>query len=102
VARVNASVDKRLPDDVFVVGGRLPPNLPDWTEQVRWYLQLASAVPNWSTDAFVMMNEPFLMAPKIGDQNIVCNVCKEYTVSADNTVFTFTLRKGLKWSDACR
>jgi peptide/nickel transport system substrate-binding protein len=97
------AVDKRLPDDVFVVGPGTyltTENLPDWTPgKYGGTLRLASSVPNWNADAFVMMNEPFLMAPKIGDQNIVCNVCKEYTVSADNTVFTFTLRKGLKWSD---
>jgi len=46
-----------------------------------------------------MMDEPFLMAPKISDQGIVCNVCQEFKVSDDNTTFTFTLRKGLKWSD---
>ena len=96
-------VDKRLPDDVFVVGPGIymtTENLPDWTPgKYGGTLRLASSVPNWNADAFVMMNEPFLMAPKIGDQNIICSVCKEFTVSADNKVFTFTLRKGLKWSD---
>ena len=96
-------VDKRLPDDVFVVGPGIyltTENLPDWTPgKYGGTLRMAHAVANWNPDAFVMLNEPFLMAPKIGDQNIVCNVCKEFTVSDDNKVFTFTLRKGLKWSD---
>jgi peptide/nickel transport system substrate-binding protein len=94
---------QRLPDDVFVVGPGIymtTDNLPNWTPgKYGGTLRLAHAVANWNPDAFVMINEPFLMAPKIGDQNIVCNVCKAFTVSPDNTVFTFTLRKGLKWSD---
>ena len=96
-------IDKRLPDDVFVVGPGIymtTENLPDWTPgKYGGTLRLAHASANWNPDAFVMINEPFLMAPKIGDQNIICNVCKEFTVSDDNKVFTFTLRKGLKWSD---
>jgi len=94
---------ERLPEDVFVVGPGIymtTENLPDWTPgKYGGTLRLAHAVANWNPDAFVMLNEPFLMAPKIGDQNIVCNVCKEFTVSDDNKVFTFTLRKGLLWSD---
>lgn len=96
-------VDKRLPDDVFVVGPGVylsTENLPDWTPGVYGgKLRMAHAVANWNPDIFVMMDEPFLMAAKIGDQNIICNVCKEFKVSDDNKVFTFTLRKGLKWSD---
>ena len=96
-------VDKRLPDDVFVVGPGIyltTENLPDWTPgKYGGTMRMAHAVANWNPDAFVMLNEPFLIAPKIGDQNIICNVCQEFTVSADNKVFTFTLRKGLKWSD---
>lgn len=97
------AIDKRLPEDVFVVGPGTyltKEQLPDWQPGVYGgTLRSAHSVANWSPDVFVAMNEPFLMAPKIGDQNIVCNVCKEFKVSDDNKVFTFTLRKGLKWSD---
>ena len=97
------AIDKRLPEDVFVVGPGTyltKEALPDWQPGVYGgTLRSAHSVANWSPDLFVAMNEPFLMAPKIGDQNIVCNICKEYKVSDDNKVFTFTLRKGLKWSD---
>ena len=96
-------LEQRLPDDVFVVGPGIyltTENLPDWTPgKYGGSLRMAHAVANWNPDVFVMMNEPFLMAPKIGDQNIICSVCKEFKVSDDNKVFTFTLRKGLKWSD---
>jgi len=96
-------LEKRLPDDVMVVGPGIymtNENLPDWQPgKYGGTLRLAHASANWNPDAFVMINEPFLMAPKIGDQNIICAVCKEFTVSPDNKVFTFTLRKGLKWSD---
>ena len=57
-------------------------NLPDWQPgKYGGTLRLAHAVANWNPDVFVMMDEPFLMAPKIGDQDIVCNVCKEFKVS---------------------
>jgi peptide/nickel transport system substrate-binding protein len=96
-------LEQRLPDDVFVVGPGIyltTENLPDWTPgKYGGTLRMAHAVANWNPDIFVMMNEPFLMAPKIGDQGIICSICKDFKVSDDNKVFTFTLRKGLKWSD---
>ncbi|OQA44001.1 MAG: putative ABC transporter-binding protein precursor [Chloroflexi bacterium ADurb.Bin325] len=54
---------------------------------------------NWSPDIFVMLDEPMVQAPKIGDQGIVGSVVKEFKVENDNKDFTFVLRKGLKWSD---
>jgi peptide/nickel transport system substrate-binding protein len=95
-------LEERLPEQPFVVG----PGIYMTEENLAWTpgkfggtLRSTHSVANWNPDIFVAMNEPFLMAPKISDQGIVCNVCQEYTVSDDNKVFTFTLRKGLKWSD---
>ena len=96
-------VEYRLPEQPFVVGPGVyltEENLPDWKPgKYGGTLRSVSVYPDWNADVFVALNEPFLMAPKIGDQGIVCNVCQEFKVSEDNQVFTFILRKGLKWSD---
>jgi peptide/nickel transport system substrate-binding protein len=96
-------VDERLPSVPFVVGPGVymtMANLPDWQPgKYGGTLRSAHSVANWNPDLFVAMNEPFLMAPKISDQGIVCSVCEKFEVTDNNTVFTFTLRKNLKWSD---
>lgn len=96
-------IEERLPEKPFVVGPGVymtEENLPDWTPgKYGGTLRSSQAGANWNPDVFVAMNEPFLMAPKISDQGIVCNVCETFEVSDGNKVFTFTLRKNLKWSD---
>ncbi len=96
-------LEERLPENPFVVGPGVyltEENLPDWQPgKYGGTLRSSHSVANWNPDIFVAMNEPFLTAPKIGDQGIQCAVCETYEVSDDNKVFTFTLRKNLKWSD---
>ena len=96
-------VEERLPGQPFVVGPGVyltRENLPDWTPgEYGGTLRSVQNEADWNADVFVAIDEPFLMAPKISDQGIICNVCQEYKVSDDNKIFTFTLRKGLKWSD---
>lgn len=96
-------VDQRLPADVFTVGPGIyltTAQLPDWQPGIYGgTLRAAHAVANWAPDIFVAMNEPLLMAPKIGVQGIIGNVVKDYKVENNNQDFTFTMRKGLKWSD---
>jgi peptide/nickel transport system substrate-binding protein len=96
-------VEERLPETPFVVGPGVymtEENLPDWQPgKYGGTLRSSHSVANWNPDIFVAMNEPFLMAPKISDQGIVCNVCEKFEVTEGNKVFTFTLRKNLKWSD---
>jgi peptide/nickel transport system substrate-binding protein len=97
------AIEERLPEVPFVVGPGIymtEENLPDWQPgKYGGTLRSSHSVANWNPDIFVAMNEPFLMAPKIGDQNIVCNVCESFEVTDENKVFTFKLRKNLKWSD---
>src|SRR3972149_6189058 len=86
-------VDERLPEEPFVVGPGVymtTENLPDWQPgKYGGTLRSSHSVADWNPDIFVMMNEPFLMAAKIGDQNIVCAICQSYKVSDDNKVFEF-------------
>jgi len=96
-------VDERLPKDPFVVGPGvliLQEDLPDWQPgQYGGTIRAAHSVANWAPDVFVMINEPLLSAPSLTVQDIRGNVLKDFEVSDDNTVFTFHMREGLKWSD---
>ena len=96
-------VEERLPQEPFVVGpGTLitTTDLPDWQPgKYGGTLRFANASANWNPDIFIMANENLLSAPGIGLEGLVPNILKSYTVEDDNKVFTFELRKGMKWSD---
>lgn len=96
-------VEERLPVEPFVVGpGTLitEKDLPNWQPGVYGgTLRFAHAVANWNPDIFIMINENLLCAPGIGLEGLQPCIVKDYKVENDNTVFTFTLRKGIKWSD---
>jgi peptide/nickel transport system substrate-binding protein len=95
-------VDQRLPVEPFVVGPGVlqsTTNLPDWTPgKYGGTLHTSHAVANWSPDVFVMMDEALLKAPDLGTQGIKGNVVSDFKVENNNQDFTFTIRKGLKWS----
>jgi len=55
--------------------------------------------PGWDPDAFIMNNEPLLRSPWLGVDDIRGNILFDYKVSPDKRVFTFYMRKGLKWND---
>jgi len=62
-------------------------------------LRTVTSTPNWDADVFVMDNEPLLNTPGILGSQITGNILQGYKVSPDQKTFTFTMRKGLKWSD---
>ena len=96
-------VEKRLPTDVFIVDAGVyltKEQLPNWQPGIYGgTLHMATPVANWDADVFVAMNEPLLTAPKISVQGIQGNIVKDFKVENNNQDFTFTMRKGLKWSD---
>ncbi len=96
-------LDERLPDEPFVVGPGVliaKKDLPDWQPgKYGGTLRFAHGVANWNPDIFIMINENLLCAPGIGLEGLQPCIVKDYQIEKDNTVFTFTLRKGLKWSD---
>ena len=93
----------RLPEEPFIVGpGTLitKADLPDWQPgKYGGTMNFSHSVVNWNPDIFIMLNENLLCGPGIGLDGLQPCVIKDYTVEKDNTVFTFIMRKGLKWSD---
>lgn len=98
-------LEERLPKSPKVVGPGVllsEESLPDWTPgqyKDGSVIRTAHSVADWAPDVFVMLNEPALSAPDLGVQGIEGNVLESFEVSDDNTVFTFHMREGLKWSD---
>ncbi len=98
-------LEERLPKAPKIIGPGVllsEPSLPDWTPgqyQDGSVLRTAHSVADWAPDVFVMLNEPALSAPDLGVQGIQGNVLESFEVSDDNTIFTFHMREGLKWSD---
>ena len=100
-----APLEERLPKPPRVVAPEtllVAEHQPDWAPgqyQDGSVLRTAHSVADWAPDVFVMLNEPALSAPDLGVQGIEGNVLESFEVSEDNTIFTFHMREGLKWSD---
>ena len=96
-------VEERLPLEPFVVGPGVvitEKDLPDWQPgKYGGTVRTVATGANWQPDVFMADIENFLMAPGIGIEGIRPNILSDYKVENDNKDFTFTLRKGLKWSD---
>ncbi len=95
-------IEERLPKQPFVVGPGIlisEENL-DW--EVGTYggtMETAHSNPGWNPSLFIMMNRGLLGAPGIGTADLTGNLYDDFSINEDNTVFTFQLREGLRWSD---
>lgn len=62
-------------------------------------IRMGSVVTARSVEASGIANWPTLIALDTDMHTFLANLATEYTVSQDLKTFTFTLRKGLRWSD---
>ena len=62
-------------------------------------LRLITPDVNWDPDVFIGQNEAFLTMRSTTSGEITPNIVESFEMNEDNTVFTFKLRKGMKWSD---
>lgn len=62
-------------------------------------LRMISAQVNWSDDVFIGMTENLLTSRSVISGEFEPNIVESYSIDEENKVFTFNLRKGLKWSD---
>lgn len=95
-------LEERLPVEPFVIGPGFLVAEDDLVWQTGRYggtLRSATSVVDWHPDVFIGINEPLLRATGISQDNLSGNVVSDFTVSDDNTTFTFTIREGLRWSD---
>ncbi len=95
-------VEERLPKEPFVVGPGVLVVEEDLDWEVGTYGGILHTVhigAEFTSDIRDMTYEPLLRAPGTDTKDILPNVVSEYTVNEDNTVFTFRLREGLRWSD---
>jgi peptide/nickel transport system substrate-binding protein len=93
-------IQKRLPDDPFVVGPGvlMPEKWVDWTPG-----KYGGTLQDYATFDMGHLNinngASFLRAPSQGTQGAKPSLLEAYRHNDDYTVFTMTIRKGLKWSD---
>ena len=62
-------------------------------------LHTATTAVNWSATMFMGSDENLLTQIDMNSGIITPNILEDYSFNEDYTVFTFKLRKGLKWSD---
>ncbi len=98
-------VEERLPLEPFVVGPGVrivEEDLPDWEPGVYSkedeILRAPTTNPTWSYPCQHAL-ESFLNTPEHHTGPITGNLCSDWSVNDDCTEYSFTLRKGLKWSD---
>lgn len=97
-------LEERLPANPLVVEAGVlltEEDLPDWTPGTHGgTLQTAfTSAFGLSGELYVMNIEPLIAAPGIDVEGFYGNIAESFEVNDDATVFTFTLREGLKWSD---
>jgi peptide/nickel transport system substrate-binding protein len=95
-------LEQRLPDEPLVVDlGVLadPEHLEEFVPGKFGGSMRMVHHGNFNPDVFTMMMEGWINSTSISTKNLRGNVFKDFGVSDDYTTFTFTLRRGLKWSD---
>lgn len=92
-------VDERLPENPKLVHEVADQYLDLEVGTYGGTLRMVTNVVNWSADAFTCNNEHLLYSPSCVGDVYEANIVESYSINEDLTEFTFTLRKGLKWSD---
>lgn len=102
-ARVEAGelppVDSRVPENPAPPAEILPEYLDYACGDYGGMLHFATSGINWNADIFMGITENLLTMASANSGVITPNIVEEFSANDENTVFTFRLRKGLKWSD---
>ena len=92
-------VEERLPENPCQIKEVLDEYLEQEVGNYGGTLRFATNGVNWDADVFVANQEALLTMESANSDVITPNIVESYSINEDNTVYTFTLRKGLKWSD---
>ncbi len=98
------SVEDRLPEDPLVVKEGVEVPVGNVKLEIGKYggtLRIVNPVTPGGGEWWALSREPLLNQPGLGEigKKPTGNVFKDFKVSTDAKVFTFYLRKGMKWSD---
>ena len=92
----------RLPLEPFVAGSGtlIPEGDLDWQVGVFGGVWTSAHVdPEINSDFANLLLEPLLDAPGLTTEGIRGNIVQGFSVNETSTVFTFTMREGMRWSD---
>ncbi len=90
---------ERLPEETKLPDEILPEYLDYQCGKYGGTMRFITSIVNWDADVFVGNNEALLTMESASSDTITPNIVAGFEANEDNTEFTFTLRKGLKWSD---
>ena len=95
-------LEERLPENPKIADGRSPEYLEYGEYEIGTYggtIRSGSVTPNYNGDVFCMLTQNLLTMTDTYSGEVTPNIVEDFEVNDDYTEFTFTLRKGLKWSD---
>lgn len=92
-------VEQRLPKSPRVVKCLPEEFLKLETGKYGGTLRLVGPAVQYDADQFMMCRTPAVETPGMLGDEFIPNLLERFEANADQTVFTLTLREGLKWSD---
>ena len=92
-------VEERIPANPRVAIDFLEEELVPEVGKYGGTVRNVSASVNWNPDIFIALSENLLNMASINSDVIEPNIVESFEISEDYKTYTFTLRKGLKWSN---
>ncbi|MGI6238359.1 MAG: ABC transporter substrate-binding protein [Christensenellales bacterium] len=92
-------VEERLPENPKLINESSPEALEYEVGNYGGTIRFVTSSVNFDADCFIAQTENILNMVDSNSSEITPNLVEYFTVENDNTVFTFKLRNGLKWSD---
>jgi len=92
-------IEERLPKVTKLPNQMAPSELTLTVGKYGGTLRTQRVNANYDATYMLASTVPLLNSPSLLGEEVTANIMESYEVSADNTVFTFKMREGMKWSD---